>query len=98
MAFFAANPIVLAVPGWIVMMFGLVRVLKRMFVMAAQVNDSFQSASWMYRLNRFNLVYAPRYLNDKGLAARKRIFMGMLTFFLGIALWVPLIVIQEFGV
>ena len=98
MVFLAGNAIVLAVPGWIVMVVGLVRVLKNMFVMAAHVNDSFESASWMYRFNRFNLVYAPRYLDEKGLAARKKIFMGMLMFFLGAAMWVPLMLIQEFGV
>ncbi len=98
LVFLAGNAFALAVPGWIVAVVGLVRVLKNMFVMAAQVNDSFRSANWMYRFNRFNLVYAPRYLNEKGLAARKKVFMGLLMFFLGVAMWVPLMLIQEFGV
>lgn len=98
LAFFAGNAIVLAVPGWIVMVVGLVRAAKNMFIMAAQVNNSFQSANWTYRFNRFNLVYAPRYLNEKGLVARKKIFLALLTFFLGVAMWVPLMLIQGFGV
>lgn len=80
------------------MVVGLVRAAKNMFIMAAQVNNSFQSANWTYRFNRFNLVYAPRYLNEKGLVARKKIFLALLTFFLGVAMWVPLMLIQGFGV
>jgi hypothetical protein len=98
LVFVTGNAIVLAVPGWIVMAVGIVRAIKNMFVMAAQVNESFEGANWTYRFNRFNLVYAPRYLNEKGLAARKKIFMGMLMFFLGAAMWIPLMLIQEFGV
>lgn len=97
LAFVAGNAIVLAVPGWIIMAIGFVRALINMFVMAGQVNDSFESAGWIYRFNRFNLVYAPRYLNSNGLAARRKIFFGMLTFFLGAAMWIPLILIMEFG-
>lgn len=95
--FLISNAIVLAVPGWIVMIVGVVRTVTNMFVMAGQVNDSFQSASWMYRLNRFNLVYAPRYLNEKGLIARKKILKGTLIFILGAAMWIPLILVQEFS-
>ena len=98
LVFVTGNAIVLAVPGWIVMVVGIVRAIKNMFVMATQVNESFEGANWMYRFNRFNLVYAPRYLNKRGLAARKKIFMGMLIFFLGTAMWIPLMLIQEFGV
>jgi hypothetical protein len=95
--FFAGIAIVLAVPGWIIMAVGLVQTVKNMFVMTAHVNDSFQDANWTYRFNRFNLVCAPRYLTEKGLVARKKTFKGFLTFFLGLAFWVPLILMQEFG-
>ena len=97
MAFLAGNAIVLAVPGWIVMAVGMVRALKNMFVMAANVNDSFQTANWMYRFNRFNLIYAPRYLDEKGFGARRSVFRGFLTFLLGAAMWVPLMLIVEFS-
>jgi len=93
--FFAANAIVLAVPGWIVMVVGLWRVMKNMFMMATQVNDAFQDAHWTYHFNRFNLVFAPRYLNEAGLVARTKLFRGLLTFLLGIGMWVPLILLQE---
>jgi len=98
LAFLAGNAIVLAFPGWIVMVVGLVRIARNMFVMAAQVNDSFHSANWTYSFNRFNLVFAPRYLNDKGLTARKKLFMGLLTFFIGAAMLAPPMLIQESGI
>jgi hypothetical protein len=96
--FFAANAIVLAVPGWIVTVFGLGRIMKNMFMMAVNVNDNFQDAHWTYHFNRLNLVFAPRYLNEYGLVARTKLFRGLLTFLLGIGMWVPLILIQELGV
>ncbi len=97
LVFLAANAIVLAVPGWIVMVVGLWRVMKNMFMMATQVNDTFQGAHWTYRFNRFNLVFAPRYLNEAGLVTRRKLFRGLLTFLLGIGMWVPLILLQELG-
>jgi hypothetical protein len=95
--FFVGIAIVLAVPGWIIAVVGIVLAGVNMFVMAARVNDAFQDAHWTYRFNRFNLIYAPRYLTEQGLIARKKIFKGILIFFLGAALWVPLILVQEFG-
>ena len=97
LAFFLGNAIVIAVPGWIVGVIGLVQIVKNMFVMTAHVNDSFQSANWTYRFNRFTLIYAPRYLTEKGLLARKKTFRGFLLFCLGAAMWVPLILVQGFG-
>ena len=79
------------------MAIGVVQTVKNMFVMTAHVNDSFQDANWIYRFNRFNFVYAPRYLTETGLVACKKIFKGFLTFFLGVAFWVPMILMQEFG-
>ncbi len=87
----------LAIPGWIIMAIGFVQILKNMFVMTSHVNDSFQSAGWTYRFNRFNLIYAPHYLMEKGLAARKKVFKGFLTCLLGAALWVPMILLLECG-
>jgi hypothetical protein len=95
--FFAGVAVVLAVPGWIIAVVGIVQAGVNMFVMAARVNYAFQDAHWTYRLNRFNLIYAPRYLTEQGLVARKKIFRGFLLFFLGVALWVPLILVQEFA-
>lgn len=89
--------IVMAAVGWIVGVFGLVRVVKNSFVMIAHVTDSFQDANWSLRFNRFNLIYCPKYLTSKGLDARNEVFKSFGLFMLGMVLWLPLFLVQEFA-
>ena len=95
-ALFVSSGIVLAASGWIVGVVGFVRMVKNLFIMAAHVNESFRSANWTYRINRFNLIYAPRYLTEKGLLSRKGVFKGFVMFLLGVSMCVPLILMMGF--
>ena len=87
--------IVAAVLGWVFMVSGFVEMIKNMLAMTGHVNDTFQDASWVYRFNRFNLVYAPRYLTEEGLLARKESFRGLRRFILGGVLWIPALLIPN---
>ncbi|MEM7430939.1 MAG: hypothetical protein AAF351_03250 [Pseudomonadota bacterium] len=93
--FFAGIAVLLAAAGFVLVATGIGRSVWCAIRMAFHVNDTFETASWAHRFNRLNLIYAPRYLNEQGLKYRRSVFTGLLTFFLGLALSLPIILVTH---
>ena len=87
--------IVMFILGWGIAVYGSITVMINLLRMTRHVNESIKQASFIFRWNTANLLFAPVYLTEPGLGARTKVMRGIALFAIGIVCCLPAFLVSK---